>query len=280
MPNILPRIAMLVAIVVTIGTHAHADDTPGSAAFFTRLDANQDGQLTADEIAKEHQRLFARLVRSGDANDDSQLTSEEFTAALTPSRPEKPIEKQQDADFPGAKATKWLLLTLDTNRDSRLVADEIPEEFQRVFERLVDQIDRDEDDILNRGEINRGGPQLARQAVQTIERMEINVDRELAKIAKEQGDRANRFDEAPDMRQALSDPSNAREFFDRLDENGDGYVTLKELPDPLRERLSRPFRRADADGNERLSPEEFATLARRLGAVAGFMERRSAKPKP
>ena len=279
MPN--QHIWLTILAVLPLSTSAYADDMPGSDALFARLDTNEDGQLAAGEIADEHQRLFARLVRSGDANDDGQLTTEEFIDALTPSRPEKPIEKRQDADFPGAKATKWLLLLLDTNRDSRLVADEIPEEFQRVFERLVDLIDRDEDGILNRGEINRGGPQLARQAVQAAERMEINVDRELAKIAKEQGDRANRFDEAPDMRQALSDPESAREFFNRLDENGDGYVTLEELPDPLRERLSRPFRRADADSDERLSPKEFATLARRLGAIAGFMERRpAAEPKP
>lgn len=275
----IPRIAILIAALLSTSSPARADDMPSSDALFARLDTNHDGQLAADEIADEHQRLFARLVRSGDTNDDGQLTTKEFTEALTPSRPEKPIEKPQDADFPGAKATKWLLLTLDTNGDSRLVADEIPEEYQRVFERLADQIDRDEDGILNRGEINRGGPQLARQAVQAAERMEINVERELAKIAKEQGDRANRFDEAPDMRQALSDPSNARELFTRLDENSDGYVTLEELPDPLRERLARPFRRVDADRDKRLSPEEFATLARRLGAVAGFMERRPA-PKP
>jgi Ca2+-binding EF-hand superfamily protein len=250
-----------------------AEEPVGNTALFDRLDTNKDGQVTSDEVASDHQRLFKRLLRTGDANDDGQLTAEEFTTALTPARPDKPLEELLLADFPGANAAKWLLLTLDTNADSRLDADEIPDDYQAVFQRLVNQIDRDDDGVLNRGELNRGGPQLMRQSMQTVGRMEIDLERELKRLVKEQGERADRFDEAPSIRQALADPSNAREFFGRLDVNSDGYVVVEELPDPLRERLARPFRRVDSDGDERLSPEEFATLARRLGAVAGMLDR-------
>lgn len=275
MPNQFNSLALLV-VVLAITPASRADDNPGNSALFTRLDANHDGQLATDEIAPEHQRLFKRLLRTGDTSSDGQLTAEEFAAALTPSRPEKPIEKEQDADFPGAKAARWLLLTLDANADSRLTEDEIPEDFTSTYERLVEEVDRDDDGILNPGEVNRGGPQIARVALQTVRRMEIDLDRELDRLVKKQGDRANRFDEAPDVRQAFSDPSNAREFFARLDENSDGYLQLAELPDPLRERLGRPFRRADADNDQRLSPEEFTTLARRLATVAGMFDR----PRP
>jgi Ca2+-binding EF-hand superfamily protein len=265
--------AIAVTGTLAIGTPMHGSESAGNDALFKRLDTNQDGQLTSTEIAAEQQRLFKRLLRTGDKDANGQLTAEEFGAALTPSRLEKPLEEPQPADFPGANATKWLLLTLDANADSRITVDEIPENYQRVFERLVEQIDRDEDGILNRGEINRGGPQITRQAMQAVGRMEIDVERELKRYAEEQGDRANRFDEAPDIRQAFSDPSNAREFFARLDTNSDGYLAVAELPEPLRERLARPFRRADSDGDERLSPDEFATLARRFGAVVGRVDR-------
>lgn len=264
------KLFFLAVSLFTLTSPARAEE---STALFTRLDANKDGQLAADEISAEHQRLFKRLLRIGDKNDDGQLTEKEFAAALTPSRPEKPIEKEQDSENPGAKATKWLLLALDTNGDSRLEVNEIPEDYLRVFDRLVEQIDRDEDSVLTRNEINRGGPAITRQAVQTVQRMGINVDRELAKLVKQQGDRANRFDSPPNLQESFSNPAKGRDFFASLDANGDKFLEIDELPEPLRERLERPFRRADSNRDGKLSSEEFAVLARRIGAIAELQYR-------
>ena len=49
---------------------------------FNRLDKNGDGVLTSDDLSKERQQLFNRLVQRGDKNKDGKLTRDEFTAAL------------------------------------------------------------------------------------------------------------------------------------------------------------------------------------------------------
>lgn len=270
--NLFSSLITIVALLLAVGVRA--EDSPGNANLFARLDANSDGSLAADEIAQEHQRLFKRLLRTGDKNEDGRLSQEEFAAALTPSRPEKPLEQKQDADNPGARATKWLLLTLDSNKDSRLVENEIPDEYLRVFDRLVEQIDRDDDGVLNIVEIFRGGPQITRQAVQVARQRRINIDRELAQFTKQQGDEANRFDERPpDPQQALNDPRSLRRAFARLDANKNGSIELDELPQINRDRLERPFRRADANRDGKLSQEEYATLSRRLATFGAMTDR-------
>lgn len=55
---------------------------PGPEALFKRLDANKDGQVTADEIpARAPDRLKAMLKRA-DTNGDEKLTAEELGQAL------------------------------------------------------------------------------------------------------------------------------------------------------------------------------------------------------
>src|SRR5437660_5796871 len=72
------------AFLVARGAPA-ADAKPAAndaAALFDRLDANHDGQLTADEIPAEKAGLFARLLRLAGKPADGKLSRNEFVAQL------------------------------------------------------------------------------------------------------------------------------------------------------------------------------------------------------
>src|SRR5262245_21195990 len=130
---------------------------PRSAAdaeLFDRLDVDHDGQLRAREVTTDVARLFARLLRRADVNGDQALSREGFIAGLVPSRPEKPREELQPASFPQADAVRWLLISMDTDGNSRIDEKEVPEPLLRVFDRLAERLDRNKDRILDRRELN------------------------------------------------------------------------------------------------------------------------------
>lgn len=189
---------------------------------FERLDTNGDGRVVVSDVAPEHARLFARLLRLGDENNDQALTVDEWRAALEPRRPPKPIEAKQSAERPGADATRLLLLMLDADGDGRLTREEVSGDLQRVFDQLVERLDRNEDGRLNRLELSRGGPQLTRLATRAVRGLDLNVERELKRLEREQGAAAKRFDEQPTPQQRMADPERARALFQEFDANKDG----------------------------------------------------------
>jgi hypothetical protein len=73
----------------------------------------------------------------------------------------------------------------------------------------------------------------------------------------------------------LGNPLQARQTFAQLDANGDGQITLTEVPDGTRPNFRRLLQVADRDGNGRLSEQEFVagirqTAGRRGGPRAGM----------
>jgi len=234
----------------------------GDAALFDRLDADNDGQLSADEVSPGHERLVARLLRRGDEDHDEVLTRDEFLAALVPSRPEKPIEEKLPATFPQADAVRWLLLTLDADGNSRIEANEAPDDMRRLFDAMLERIDANKNGTLERNELSRGAPRLAQIAGRYVRQNGIDVARELAKLEKKLGPAADRFDEPPVSPQDLADPSQAREVFARLDGNGNRQIEQREIPEQLQRPFQRLMRRADRDGDGRLSEREFLVAAR------------------
>ena len=96
-----------------------------AANVFERLDANDDGTLSSDEIPDGMQRLIER----GDTADDGILTKEEFM------------------EFYSTRVTR-LFQQFDKDGDGKLSGDEIPEGVPRIIERT----DKDDDGVLTKEE--------------------------------------------------------------------------------------------------------------------------------
>jgi Ca2+-binding EF-hand superfamily protein len=247
------------------------------SSLFDSLDANRDGHLATSEVPPEKRRLFDRLLRRGDANGDRSLSRDEFAAALTPTLPEKPIEAKQPTTFPQANAVRWLLLSMDTNRNARIEASEVPEELRRVFRAMADRIDTNQNEVIETIELSRGGRPLAQIAGRYVQQNDIDVAAVLKKFDDEQGPVANRFEAGPLRLEDLSNPEKARQAFLRLDTNNDGQVELTEVPDQLQRPVQRLLRTSDRDRDGRLSEREFVTGARR---IAGRAARQAAREMP
>jgi Ca2+-binding EF-hand superfamily protein len=157
-----------------------------------------------------------------------------------------------------------LLLKLDTNSNARIESDEVPRDMRPMMEIILDRLDTNNDGKLDRQELSRPNPILPMMARRYVEREGIDVKAELAKLEKAQGIAANRFDGQPMALERLRDPKEAKQMFKELDNNGDGYIELKELPDPLRERFERFINMSDRDRDGKLSEREFLDGTERL----------------
>jgi hypothetical protein len=131
------------AVLIAAFAAACLADAPsaGSNELFQRLDADANGILAGSEVPAEHKRLFERLLRKADIDGNKSLSREEFLAALVPSRPEKQLEEKQRDTYPQADAVRYVLLTMDTRKDSSIEADEVPEPMQPMYEAMLERLD-------------------------------------------------------------------------------------------------------------------------------------------
>lgn len=263
-------------LAAAVAMSAVAEDTAtdpspaGNSALFDRLDANDDDSISADEVAAEQRQLFDRLVRKGDSNQDGKLSRDEFTASLKPSRPSKPLEEKEPSTLPQANAVRYMLLTMDKNRNARIEKEELPREMSNAMDMLMDRVDKNANGALERQELSRGGPVMSAIAGRYAERLKIDVDAELAKLKKSEGEAFNRFEQQPVPLDQLRDAKQARQLFAQFDENADGKLEPKEVPDPLVEPIKRLVRVADRDNDGKLTQDEFVTATERIGS---FMKR-------
>jgi Ca2+-binding EF-hand superfamily protein len=100
-----------------------ADD--GKGELYDRLDANHDGQLTADEVPQEHRVLFDRLLRRADRNADGKLSREEFVQGLADDQPNPAADRpnpgsNQDSEAKIRAYATSILKQYDTNGDGVL----------------------------------------------------------------------------------------------------------------------------------------------------------------
>lgn len=281
--RLLAAALILTAPGAAFAVEASSAQSAGDAALFDRLDANHDGKIESDEVATENRALFDRLVRKGDENNDRALSRDEFLAALVPSRPERPIEEKESTTLPNANAVRYVLLMMDADRNARIEKDEVPSEFQGAFDTMVERLDKNADGELDRQELSRGGPAMSAVAGRYVSRLGIDVDAELTKLKKTQGAAFDRFEKQPMPLDGLRNPQQARQMFTQLDENGDGKLDPREVPEPLQQPLKRLTRLGDLDGDGKLNEKEFVAAtemaAKFLKQRQGDAMRRDKKPK-
>jgi Ca2+-binding EF-hand superfamily protein len=138
-----------------------------------------------------------------------------------------------------------LFKRLDTNSDGFITVDEIPQEKQRLLQRLVRSADADKDGKLSGDEFSAGlkGSQLAKLAIQPAD--------------------------GPRGTDGPAGGFDTGALFNRWDANGDGKITAAEVPDERREGFSRLLERADSDSDGALSRGEFDKVRDLLGARFG-----------
>ena len=234
---------------------------------FDRLDFNGDGVLSVEDLPApdpdDHiERLFELLHRA-DANGDGEVTLAELQAII-------PEFTQEAFD------------RLDKNEDGVLSRDDVPNELPsgpcEELKELLREADENEDGQVTVQEFKAEFPDASAEA---FERLDANNDgvisredapafpcdpREILHRVLEHAD-ANQDGQVTFEELSAVVPDLTQEQFDTLDRNGDGVITIDDKPedpvDPLK-RLIRLLQEADADNNGEVTFEELSAVAPEL----------------
>ena len=132
-----------------------------NSPFFRAIDANGDGKLSGDELAKAGDAL-----KTLDRNNDGVLTADELVPPggpgmlARPGAPGQPAPQQPENQF--ARAMLERIKQADTNGDGKLSKDEAPERMQENFGR----IDTNSDGFIDKAEAERMFGRLQQQCPQ------------------------------------------------------------------------------------------------------------------
>ena len=165
--------------------------------FFRRLDADEDGKISADEW-KQRPELFARL----DADGDGFLSREEVTPQAPNDR--RGGKRGMDFDLKSGKDSAHFLAKYDRNRDGSVSKDEFPHARRRA------ETGADGDGVLSAAEI---GDALDRRRSEEgfgfMERFDLDKDGTIT-------------------REEFTGPA---ALFEKLDRNHDGVIDAADQPD-------------------------------------------------
>ena len=247
---------------------------------FTKLDANQDGQLTLDEIPEDKREFFERLLRTHDANGDKKLSQEEFAAAMKKGdEPKPPLAGGFGGPGGGGGNPAEMFKRLDKNSDGKLQADEVPPRIKEHFAAL----DTDGDGALSPQELVKGFALIAKGKPDS----KAGEDRPQKESGAERGSLLALLDTNGDGELSAEEIQKAPQTLAKLDKNGDGKLTRDEIAATMGrdnaatgspesgkaakkglgggnpgEMMLRRLKEADKNGDGKISKEEAEALPR------------------
>jgi collagen type III alpha len=279
---------------------------PDPAELFNRLDANQDGTVSADEVPEGQRRLLERILKAGDKDQDGKLTKEEFVAGVEAGReqareprPDQPRPDQPRPDQPRPDFNpEAFFKRLDSNGDGKITMDDEVPERAREF---VARADADKDGAVTKEEFAKlprpgqpaqpGRPQPGRPQpgaalftaldadgdgrISTLELAEAT--KVLEKLDRNKDEMISREEALGGGERTASDTRPTDRPSDRPGQ-GDSKRFLASIDkngdgkigkDEAPERLKENFDRVDANGDGQLDGEELMRVLNRLRQGGG-----------
>lgn len=219
-------------------------DEAGLKEFFDRMDQNQDGTVTADEIPDRARPRFAPLFEQLGKESFTLEDYSKFAATMQQSRrPGADAGQRPAGRFPGAPDGQprgpVFLSKLDKDNNGKLSPTELA-----FAVTLLEELDRNEDGELDAGELMGFRPGIGGPGMRGPGR---RPDAEAARPRRPEGAGNPNRPERP------ADDDFAKRFFEQFDTDSDGFITKSEAP----ERLAENFGNLDQNKDDKLSLEEF-----------------------
>jgi Ca2+-binding EF-hand superfamily protein len=242
--NVLFACCCLASLLIAAHSAPAAGPQPAAqndvTALFDRLDANHDGQLTADEIPAEKKGLFERLLRLAGKPTDGKLTRDEFVAQLSAATDEHPSGGSAKSNGPTPPAAK----TPADKPAAGPLGQLPPLDPERIFDRL----DTKHTDKISAADIPEGRPLIKRLVTEAEKANGGPVTKEqFVKVFKELAPKRAAGEAATgkptaDGKPPLIPPGGGDRLIKRLlslSKRSDGKLTKDDLPERLRDRFDK-----------------------------------------
>ncbi len=226
------------------------ENMPDGGGMFERLldyaDTDGDGLVSFEEAKALIPFLTQEMFDKMDRNNDGALSGADLDH----------LDRLPDDEDGRVRLLRHLLGHADADGDGSVTLREAQAAVDWIIEEVFNALDRNDDGVLNRQDF----PDFAPDPEPTDLRTRIL---NLIKHADADGDHALTYEEITAVH-----PDFSEEAFNRLDRNGDGYISLQDLPnnrpDGPRERLLRILRQADADNDGQITFEELLVVVPEL----------------